>query len=122
MLNKPQFQRWGMQAGAMFIVCLLLLTVVNLSSAQGLVEEYFDDTGHTVRGPFLTFFRKYGGVAIFGYPITDEFRDPQSGLLVQYFQRARIEWNPSNPERFQMQLGLLGDELKLSQARLPVRV
>lgn len=120
MLNRQQVQRWCVHAGMMIIACLLLLASVNLSSAQGLVEEYFDDTGHTVRGPFLTFFRKYGGVAIFGYPITDEFRDPQSGLLVQYFQRARIEWNPNNPERFQMQLGLLGDELKLSQARLTV--
>src|SRR3972149_5503975 len=106
-LNKPQYRQWYLQAGAVIISFMLLFTVVNLSSAQqGPVERYFDESGHTVRGRFLTFYDKYGGLAIFGYPITDEFIDPQSQLLVQYFQRARFEWNPSNPERFQVQLGL----------------
>lgn len=118
MFKKSQFVRWCLQAGAMIIASVLLLAVVSASSAQGLVERHFDETGHTVRGRFLTFFDKYGGIAIFGYPITDEFIDPRSQRLVQYFQRARFEWNPNNPERYQVQLGLLGDELKLGQPRL----
>jgi len=119
MLKQLRDRRWYLQVGAVVITSMLLLTVVSLTSAQqGPVERYFDESGHTVRGRFLTFFDKYGGVAIFGYPITDEFVDPQSGLLVQYFQRARFEWIPNNPERYQVQLGLLGDELRLSQTRL----
>lgn len=120
MFKKFQFTRWYLHAGAMIIALMLLLVVVSNSSAQGLVERYFDETGHTVRGRFLTFFDKYGGLAIFGYPITEEFPDPKSGLIVQYFQRARLELNPNNPERFQVQLGLLGDELKYGQPRLPL--
>lgn len=118
--KKFQFAGLLLQIAAMFIASSFLLTVVGNSSAQGLVERHFDETGHTVRGRFLTFFDKYGGLIIFGYPITEEFIDPKSGLLVQYFQRARFEWNPNNPERHQVQLGLLGDELKLGQPRLPL--
>ncbi len=118
MFRKSQFTRQCLQAGVMIIALMLLLITVGVSSAQGPVERHYDETGHTVRGRFLTFFDKYGGLAIFGYPITEEFRDPQSGMLVQYFQRARFEWNPNNPERHQVQLGLLGDELKLGQPRL----
>ena len=120
MFKKSHVVRLYLQATAILIAAVLLLIAVGSSSAQGLVERHFDETGHTVRGRFLKFFDKYGGLIIFGYPITEEFLDPKSGLIVQYFQRARFEWNPNNPERFQVQLGLLGDELKLGQPRLPL--
>jgi len=117
-LTLLQYRRLYLHAGAILIVCMFLLTAVRLTSAQGPVERYYDETGHTVRGRFLTFFDQYGGLIIFGYPVTEEFIDPRSGKIVQYFQRARFEWNPNNPERFQVQLGLLGDELNLGQPRL----
>lgn len=68
----------------------------------------FPQTGHTVSGPFLKFWNTWGGLAQFGYPLTDAIKE--NGMQVQYFERARFEWHPddsSNP----IQLTLLGSEL-----------
>lgn len=52
----------------------------------------FPETGHQVCLSFLEFFEDNGGIAQFGYPISDvEERDNR---FVQYFQRARFEWHP----------------------------
>jgi hypothetical protein len=70
--------------------------------------DYYTETGHNVCGLFRDFFNTRGGLEIFGYPITEELFE--FGLRVQYFQRARMEYHPYNPARYQVQLGLLGDE------------
>lgn len=99
------------------IVLLLAMTVGFLapltSFAQTETEEFFKETGHWVKGEFLAYFHSHGGLAIFGYPITEEFVD--QGLSVQYFQKARMEWHPENPVPYKVQLGLLGEELKYRQ-------
>lgn len=87
----------------------LLIVGVGATRAQTETERYYNETGHSVRGPFLAFFDSHGGLAIFGYPVTEEF--VKNGLLVQYFQRVRFEWHPDNPAGFQVQLSLLGDQL-----------
>jgi hypothetical protein len=73
---------------------------------------YFPDTGHHLsnRAGFLDFWRANGQVLIFGYPITEEFIE--DGRLVQYFERARLEYHPEvqDPSE-QVQLGLIGREL-----------
>jgi hypothetical protein len=52
----------------------------------------FDETGHQVCYAFLTYFEQNGGVALFGYPISDiEIRNNR---IVQYFQRSVFEWHP----------------------------
>jgi hypothetical protein len=84
--------------------------------------RYFPETGHSVRGEFLEFFETHGGLAVFGYPLTDEFT--QDGRRVQYFQKVRMEWHPEFPEPYNVQLGLLGDELgyrkpPISSAEIP---
>jgi hypothetical protein len=84
-------------------------------------SRYFSETGHTVRGEFLQFFDQRGGLEIFGFPITDEHVEPQSGLRVQYFQRARFEWRPDNPEAYRVELGLLGAQF-LAEQQPPRRV
>jgi hypothetical protein len=59
--------------------------------------------------PFLGYWMTYGGVDTFGLPIT-EIRDWNS-MAVQYFERARFEWQPDVwPERFDVLLGRLGAE------------
>jgi hypothetical protein len=74
--------------------------------------DYRNETGHYICGEFLDFFNTRGGLEIFGYPLTEAFNDPTHGdLYVQYFQRARMEWHPSNPALYRVQLGLLADEL-----------
>ncbi len=93
------------------VLLLIAFVFAPFVAAQSGTERYFPETGHTVREPFLTFFNTTGGLARYGYPITDEYVDPQTGLLVQYFQNARLEWHPGNPDPYKIQLGLLGDDL-----------
>jgi hypothetical protein len=53
------------------------------------------DSGYYICFDFLEFFEKNGGVAHFGYPISNfEILD---GWIVQHFQRARLEWHPERP-------------------------
>lgn len=54
--------------------------------------EYFPDTGHQVCYSFRDFFNANGGIAQFGYPISDlEYHE---GRIVQWFQRASFVWHP----------------------------
>jgi plastocyanin len=77
---------------------------------------FFPETGHAVRGRFLRYWRAHGldlgyynqgagvyrqSLALFGYPLTDEFRErleDGNEYTVQYFERARFEYHPENPE------------------------
>jgi hypothetical protein len=96
------------------MLAVLLLGNVAATHPQAQSENcrYFAETDCYVCDRFLEFFDARGGVEIFGYPLTEEFDDPtHNGLRVQYFQRARMEWHPHNPEPYQVQLGLLADEL-----------
>ncbi len=70
-------------------------------------EQFFAETGQTVRGPFLAFWQQHGGLEQFGYPLTGEFAE--DGYTVQYFERARLEQHPqqSDPPD-QIVLGPLG--------------
>jgi predicted cupin superfamily sugar epimerase len=79
--------------------------------------RYFEETGHTVRGEFLRFYERYGGRAIFGYPLTRAFAD--NGRQVQYFQRARMELYSDAPEGQRVRIGLLGEELGYTQSPIP---
>ena len=50
------------------------------------------ETGFSVCFAFLEFFDQYGGVTQFGYPISG-FEYHQN-KIVQYFEKARLEWQP----------------------------
>jgi hypothetical protein len=66
----------------------------------------YAETDISVCFAFLDFYNHYGGPLQFGYPISPfEYHD---GLIVQYFQRARLEWQPSNPESERVILTDLG--------------
>jgi hypothetical protein len=82
--------------------------------------QYFPETGHTVRAPFVEYFSRSGGLQQHGYPITDDFVDMQTGLLVQYFEKSRLEWHPGNPDPYKVQLGLLGSEMGKTQAPINI--
>ncbi len=74
---------------------------------------YFPETGHTLGSLFLKYWQKYGGLAQFGYPQTEEIeeRNLQTGqsFIVQYFERARFEYHPESDNP--ILLGLLGSQL-----------
>ena len=67
-------------------------------------KGYFQETKHNVGPVFLAFWNANGGVAQFGYPITELF--DENGASVQYFERARFELRNGGVE-----LGRLGVEL-----------
>jgi hypothetical protein len=100
------------------VVTVLVAFPTFPSSAQGTTTRYFKETGHSVSGEFLQFYETYGGRAIFGYPLTREFKE--NDRQVQYFQRVRMELHGQNPEPYRIQLGLLGDELGYHQSPIPV--
>jgi hypothetical protein len=75
---------------------------------------YFSETGHTLRGKFLDYWQSNGGLAQFGYPLTEEFFEPDgpnnSLVQVQYFERNRFELHPENQPPNDVLLGTLGLE------------
>ena len=71
---------------------------------------YFAATQHTLSNGFYDFWGMHGGVSVFGYPISQEFRDPATGFTVQYFERAIFEWHPNDPNGQTVQLRLLGTD------------
>ena len=88
------------------------------------VGRHFPETGHTVCAGFYAWWTRYGGLAQFGYPITEWFmaRDPATGTTheVQYFQRARFEYHPEyagTPN--EVLLGRLGAEVGPPAAPVP---
>ncbi len=92
------------------LIGIVLLAIAPFAlHAQAQSEQYFSETGHTVRGEFLDFFNAHGGLRIFGFPITEEFS--LNGRTVQYFQRARMDLYPEKPAGQRIQLGSLGEEL-----------
>ncbi|HXF85731.1 MAG TPA: hypothetical protein VNK49_10135 [Anaerolineales bacterium] len=59
--------------------------------AQTAGVEYFPETGHSVRGVFLEFYKAAKDPKlVYGFPITEQITS-KDGKTVQYFQRARFE-------------------------------
>lgn len=94
-------------------------TTSNIASKARL---YFQQTGHSLASPFLSYWRDNGGAALFGYPISEDVQ--QDGLRVQWFERARMEYHPELAAKTGVvQLTLLGaivynKALKSSMARV----
>jgi hypothetical protein len=72
---------------------------------------YYAATGHRLCFGFRTYWQSHGGLSIFGYPISEEYRDPATGYTVQYFERQRFEYHPENSPAWQVEGGLLGAQL-----------
>lgn len=54
--------------------------------------KYFPETGQMISFAIKEYFEKYGGVEIFGYPISGLRYEGKK--FAQYFQRQRLEWDP----------------------------
>ncbi len=66
----------------------------------------FEETGHRVCYAFWEYYRQLGGLEALGYPVSEI--EYQEGMLVQYFQFARLEWHPENPPGHQIVVTDLG--------------
>ncbi len=74
---------------------------------------YFPETGHNLCAGFRDFWQEFGGLAVNGFPISEEFREAvaETGktYIVQFFERQRFEWHPGEwPQRHDVLLGRLG--------------
>ncbi len=102
------------------------------ASQQPSVGEcrYFPNTGHRVCGLFLAYWLAHGlrqaadetaeaaAIRRFGYPISEPLALP-NGMLVQYFERVRLEYRPHGNER--LQVGRVGAELLVRRGWLAPR-
>src|SRR5262249_25411964 len=84
-------------------------------------SSYFPQTKHYVKGQFLQYWNNHGGVAQYGYPLTEEFQEVNKlngkTYTVQYFERVIFEKHPENQPPYDVLLSQLGTfELK---ARYP---
>jgi hypothetical protein len=66
----------------------------------------YTETGFPICFAFLEFFDKYGGLSQFGYPIS--YFEYHDNILVQYFEKARFEWQPWKPEGQRVVISDLG--------------
>ncbi|NTU80073.1 MAG: hypothetical protein HGA45_11820 [Chloroflexales bacterium] len=74
----------------------------------------FAETGYYMCGGFLANWERNGGLARFGFPITDQIVERLGGgdYTVQYFERRRMEFHPENRPPYDILLGLLGSEVR----------
>jgi spore germination protein len=85
---------------------------------------YFEPTGHNACGLFLKYWQSYGlnlgdpgisyreSLALFGFPISEPFIDPETGLLTQYFERAVMEHHPDLAGTpYEILLSLVGNDV-----------
>ncbi len=89
-------------------------------------QMWFRETRHTVRndtvrGPFKSYWERYGGLAVFGFPKSEPFqeRNPDTGetYWVQYFERNRFEFHPRERAEYQVLLGRLGAQYAANNPR-----
>lgn len=75
---------------------------------------FFETTGHTLGGAFREFYNQFGGRAIFGDPISEEFQElgqrREQTYTVQYFERTRFELHTELPWPYTISLSHLGQQ------------
>ena len=75
---------------------------------------------HGLKDPRLSTYN--ASLALFGLPLTTARTETNSSgdtVLTQWFERARFEWHPGNPDPFKVLLGRLGAEVLAQQGGPP---
>ena len=83
----------------------------------------FPETGHSLCPPFRGYWERNGGLARFGFPISEPIVESNAtGFTgtVQWFERRRMELHPENQPPFDILLGLLGNEVRSGSGPPPV--
>jgi hypothetical protein len=91
-----------------------------VSASNAPASRYFPETRNNLGSAFKRFWEAQGGLAQFGYPKTEPFREvnPADGRIytVQYFERNRFEYHPELAGTpYEVLLGLLGNQLLKQQ-------
>ncbi len=91
-------------------------TPIICADSQPPDTPYVAATGHVVQGAFLRFFRAYGGEALLGAPLTDEFI--LAGHYVQCFAHVALQ-RPLDASGDAVVLRPIGELLHKAQPPLP---
>ncbi len=101
------------------LLSLLLAALVGLHvpTAQGAAVER-RCAGHQsvadwcIAEPFVTFWERHGCRDVFGLPLGPAvpLTTGAGNFVVQYFNNARLEWHPANPDPYRILLGRIGEE------------
>jgi len=106
--------RWLPVLAAGMLMLPMFVIGPTSSMAQG-GDRKFPETGKTVKGAFLDYWNRNGGLAQQGYPISDEMQEISDTdgktYTVQYFERAVFEMHPELPSGKNVLLSLLGNFL-----------
>jgi hypothetical protein len=78
---------------------------------------YCEATGFRVGWDFLDYWGNHGGVVTLGWPISDQ--EYENGQIVQYFERAVLEYHPENQAPYQILLRALGRKALQAQPSSP---
>jgi hypothetical protein len=85
------------------------------AGAVGAGCRVFPETGHSLCPPFRQYWERNGGLARFGFPISEPATERNAAGFtgtMQWFERRRMEIHPENPAPFDILLGLLGNEVR----------
>ena len=98
----------------LFLTAVLALGAVAFvpSGEQAAAGERYCPPGvvYCAENAFLDFWKANGGLEILGLPVSQPFVDDR-GLIVQFYERAIMEWHPENEAKYQVLLTRLGDTL-----------
>jgi hypothetical protein len=86
-------------------------------------RRYFPQTGQIVQYGFKEIWETRGGQPIFGLPLSGEIEeqlDDGQTYTVQYFERARFEYHPSQPAGQRVLISLLGRKLAPAALTAPL--
>jgi|GEM_PF-3068440 len=97
----------------LFIVLMLAMPFSFSGSGHAQAgSRTFPETGKTVKGRFLEYWSRNGGLAQQGYPISEEMQEKSDTdgktYKVQYFERSVFELHPENKAPHDVLLSLLG--------------
>ena len=107
-LAAPYDVQFG-QLGRRILAGVANAPVAAVAQREG--AAFFPETGHNVAADIIAYWAANGALAQFGYPLTEEFTqrlEDGKEYQVQYFERARIERHPNNPDPYKFQLGQFG--------------
>jgi len=91
--------------------------VAPVSAEAGMI--FFPETVHNVGSRFAAYWTANGGLAQFGYPLSEPFAqqlEDGKTYTVQYFERARVELHPENGAPYDILLGQFGRRILVGEA------
>ena len=104
-MGKPHARTFYIWQSLCFFALLLLLPACSESApAPGLATNTI-----LVAPEFTSYYAAFGGERIFGAPQTNPLVNPDTGQVIQYFQRMRLDFDPSLPAADQVYPFALGE-------------